>query len=173
MSYIENNLLRDEKIILLYRPHWIIFAGPLFAALLALGLALFGRDFFLTNTILLGYPLYDLAALFCAVASLYYFISAWVTFVTSEFGITNKRVLMKTGFIRRDSLELFMEKIEAIHVEQPIFGRILNYGTIMVIGTGGTKDPFFYIPDPIVFRRIVQQQIDLIDQKYQDHRSGN
>lgn len=173
MSYIQNNLLTDEKILLLSRPHWVIFTGPIIAALLALLFLIFGRDFFLTDGVIFGYRTYDLAALACAIFSAYYFLSSWITYVTSEFGVTNKRVLMKTGFIRRDSLELFLEKIEAIHVDQPIPGRILNYGSIIVIGTGGTRDPFYYIPDPIGFRKIVQQQIDLVDQKYQDHRKSS
>lgn len=172
MSYIQNNLLTDEKIILLSRPHWIIFAGPVFAAILAFAILIFGRDFILTRELFFGYPLYDIVAIISGVFSLYFFLSSWVTYTTSEFGITNKRVLMKTGFIRRDSLELFLEKIEAIHVDQSIPGRILDYGCIIVVGTGGTRDPFFYIPSPIAFRKIVQQQIDIIDQKYQDRKSG-
>jgi uncharacterized membrane protein YdbT with pleckstrin-like domain len=172
MSYIENNLLTDEKIISISRPHWIIFAGPVFGAIFAFAVLIFGPDFFMTRELIMGYPVYDLVAIVCGIFSLYYFLSSWVTYVTSEFGITNKRVLMKTGFIRRDSLELFLEKIEAIHVEQSIPGRVFDYGCIIVIGTGGTKDPFFYIPSPIVFRKTVQQQIDLIDQKYQDRKGG-
>jgi uncharacterized membrane protein YdbT with pleckstrin-like domain len=171
MSYIENNLLSGEKISL-SRPHWIIFLGPVMAAILAFLFLIFGREFILTRELFFGYPVYDLVSVGCAIFSLYYFISSWITYTTSEFGITDKRVLMKTGFIRRDSLELFLEKIEAIHVDQSIPGRILDYGSIIVIGTGGTKDPFFYIPSPIQFRKIVQQQIDTIDQKFHDRQSG-
>ncbi len=172
MNYIENNLLKDEKIISLSRPHWIIFSGPILAALIAFVFLIFGRKYFLTEELILGYPVYDICAVGSGIISLYYFLSSWVTYVTSEFGITNKRVLMKTGFIHRDSLELFLERIEALHVEQSIPGRILDYGSIIVIGTGGTKDPFFYIPDPMGFRKTVQQQIDYTEQKIQDHHGG-
>ena len=45
-----------------------------------------------------------------------------------------------------------------MEVNQDIFGRLFNYGTILVIGTGGTKEPFALINDPLAFRRAVQSQ---------------
>ena len=67
---------------------------------------------------------------------------------------------MKVGFIRRNSLEIFLHKIESVYVEQSLFGRIFNYGVIVIAGTGGSKDPFPFIPNPLLFRRKVQEQIE-------------
>ena len=75
---------------------------------------------------------------------------------------------MKTGLIQRYSLELFLDKIEAIYVDQTILGRLLNYGVIIVVGTGGSKDLFTNVPNPLEFRRMVQQQIDT----YTHHNDG-
>jgi uncharacterized membrane protein YdbT with pleckstrin-like domain len=72
--------------------------------------------------------------------------------------VTNRRVLIKVGFIRRHSLELLLPKVEGIAVDQGILGRILGYGTIIVTGTGGTKEPFRNIIAPMEFRKMVQQQ---------------
>ena len=63
----------------------------------------------------------------------------------SEFGITNKRLTIKTGFLSRKTLELNLSKIESVNVNQSIFGRILGYGSIGVIGTGEQKNILFQL----------------------------
>ena len=87
---------------------------------------------------------------------------AYVKYVTSEFAVTDRRVLMKIGWIRRRSVETLLGKVEAIVVEQGIGGRLLDYGTIVVTGTGGTRERFDRIAAPLEFRRQVQAQIAAI-----------
>jgi uncharacterized membrane protein YdbT with pleckstrin-like domain len=87
------------------------------------------------------------------------FIPPWIRSVSSEFAITNKRVLIKVGLIRRHSLELLLQKVEGIGVDQTVLGRILGYGTITVSGVGGTKESFRTISDPLEFRRQVQASL--------------
>ena len=77
---------------------------------------------------------------------------------TSEFAITNKRVIMKVGLIRRKALEMNISKVESVNVDQSIMGRILGYGTITVIGTGGTRESFRGISKPMEFRRVFQEK---------------
>ena len=84
-----------------------------------------------------------------------------VDYLTSEFGLTNKRVMVKVGFIRRNSLEVMLAKVEGIQVSQGILGRILNFGSIVVSGTGGSKDPYHKISSPFEFRKKVLEQIIL------------
>jgi uncharacterized membrane protein YdbT with pleckstrin-like domain len=67
---------------------------------------------------------------------------------------------MKTGFIGRKSIEIFLDRIEGIDVTQSATGRVLGFGTVIVGGIGGTKNSFVYIPKPIQFRSNVQQQIN-------------
>ena len=85
------------------------------------------------------------------------FIDRW----TSEFAITNKRVIMKIGLIWRKSLEMNLSKIESVNVDQTIMGRILGYGTITIIGTGGTRESFPRISKPMEFRRLFQEAISI------------
>lgn len=75
----------------------------------------------------------------------------------SEFGITNKRLIIKTGILSRKTLELNLSKIESVNVNQSILGRILGYGSLGVIGTGGTKEYFVSIKNPLEFRRKFQE----------------
>jgi uncharacterized membrane protein YdbT with pleckstrin-like domain len=74
----------------------------------------------------------------------------------SEFAVTDKRVLVKTGMIRRHTLETLLNKVENISVEQSLLGRVLNYGIIQVTGTGSTKETFTNIAAPLEFRKQVQ-----------------
>ena len=81
-----------------------------------------------------------------------------VEYVTSEFAVTNKRVIMKTGWISRQVLELNLHKIESVNVDQSLLGRLLGYGTITIIGTGGTRETFDRIAHPLAFRKAFQEQ---------------
>jgi len=142
MGYIEQNLIAGETVAYRTRLHWIIFLWP--AIFLAVALFSFlNRD---SGT----------GGLFFIVGLLWG-LSSYITFTSSEFGVTNRRVLIKVGFIRRHSLELLLSKVEGIGVDQGIPGRIFGYGTIIVTGTGGTKEVFQGIPAPLEFRRMVQQ----------------
>jgi uncharacterized membrane protein YdbT with pleckstrin-like domain len=83
------------------------------------------------------------------------FILPLVQRATSEFAVTNRRVIIKIGLVSRRTVEVKLDKIESIGVEQSILGRILGYGTIVVRGTGGTYETFRAIARPLEFRRAV------------------
>ncbi|MBC8230730.1 PH domain-containing protein [bacterium] len=84
-------------------------------------------------------------------------IAPFIAWFTSEFAITNKRVIIKVGLISRRTLEMNLAKIESVNVNQGVLGRILNYGSITVIGTGGTRERFSRISQPLEFRKAFQQ----------------
>ena len=50
-----------------------------------------------------------------------------------------------------------LSKIESVNIDQSILGRILGYGTIHIIGTGGTKEAFPQIQKPLEFRKKFQE----------------
>ncbi len=99
-------------------------------------------------------------AYLCFIAGLLLLVPAYLTYVTSEFAVTNKRVIVKIGIVSRRTMETLLQKIEAISIDQTILGRMCNYGTITVIGTGGTQESFENIAYPMDFRRAVQEQTD-------------
>jgi len=88
------------------------------------------------------------------------FISPLIENWTSEYAITNKRVIIKIGLISRKTLEMNLSKIESVNVDQSIFGRLLGYGAITIIGTGGTRETFSALANPIQFRRVFQECVD-------------
>ena len=83
-------------------------------------------------------------------------LSAAVTVKTSELVITDRRVLIKVGFIQRRTFEMFISKIESVAVFQSMLGRLFNYGTVEIRGTGGSSESFPTIADPLRFRDAIQ-----------------
>lgn len=81
------------------------------------------------------------------------FIIPWIQLYTDEFVITSKRIIIKKGWLSIWTLEMSLRKIETVNVEQSILGRIFGYGSLTVIGTGGTKEEFSCIRKPIEFRK--------------------
>lgn len=84
-------------------------------------------------------------------------LSAWFARGFSEFVITNRRIIIKTGIISRTSFEMNLSKIESVNVDQSIAGRIFNYGSITIIGSGGTRESFHDIAKPLAFRKAFQE----------------
>lgn len=78
---------------------------------------------------------------------------------SGEFVITNKRVVIKQGLFSRKTFEMNLSKIESVNVDQSIFGRIFGFGSITIIGTGGTRETFNDIRKPIEFRRHFQELV--------------
>jgi len=131
MSYINNNLLPDEKVVYRSHIHWVIFTRAIFWFAIAI---------FLHYVNFYVYPVfaqyYQYIILIPVLIGIFEILVNLIRYNTTEFGVTNKRIIMKRGFIQRYSSENFLQKIENIQVEQSIPGRILNYGTVIIIGTG-------------------------------------
>ena len=90
---------------------------------------------------------------------------AWIRHATTEFAVTDKRIIAKTGLISRSTVELFLDKVEALHVDQSVPGRLLDYGTITIRGTGTTLEPIRDISAPLELRKQFMQAADLYRQK--------
>jgi uncharacterized membrane protein YdbT with pleckstrin-like domain len=152
MSYVEKNLISGEKLVYRTGVHWCVLFWPLVLALLFAAGAVFcwmqkERDF-----------LYAGGAL--VVVGLIILVTAVVKRNATEIGVTNRRVIIKTGLASRRSLEIMLPKVESIGVSEPFWGRMLGYGTVVIHGTGGTPEPFDKIAHPSQFRMHVQEQAD-------------
>ena len=125
MSYIDDSLVEGERVIHKARVSWWSQFG-----LILLGVV--------TLVVVIG---------------LFFLIAAWIRVCSTEIAITNRRVIAKFGFIRRHTVEINLEKVEALRVEQGIMGRFLNYGTVFISGAGTSVAPIRNVADPLVFRR--------------------
>ena len=172
MRYVHETLLKGEEIYFITRPHWIVFGPSAALLVVTLWFYIYGVSFNLQSFTFYNMSLNQTISLVLFIVFLITLSRAFLLYRFSEYAITNKRVIMKTGWLDRSSLEIFLEKIEAIYVDQTITGRILNYGTLNIVGTGGSRDPFTNVPKPLLFRRLVQQKIndqETEQRKPQDH----
>ena len=87
-----------------------------------------------------------------AIVALYWTAKAWFHRLTTETDVTNMRVVHKTGFIKRRTFEMALDKVESVDVNQSILGRILNYGDVTVLGVGEGKETIATIASPLEFR---------------------
>jgi uncharacterized membrane protein YdbT with pleckstrin-like domain len=156
MSYLDDHLLAGESIVYRARLHWSIFLASL--AVIGLGIVL---------AIVLGVyaPEYWYLGAALAGVGLLIAIGPAIRYASSEFAVTDKRVVAKLGFIERESLETLLSKIEAIGVDQGVLGRMLDFGTITITGTGGTEESFPRIAEPLEFRRQIQSQVVALDER--------
>ncbi len=159
MSYVKNNLLPNEKLIYSARIHFAVVGFPMFLSVLMLLLFVLllpgtGEVDPSTEGMVL---LCDVPMIFIALAML---LQAIMILLTTEFAVTNRRVIAKTGFIRRQTLEMMLSKIESVSVKQTISGRLMNFGTVTVTGTGGTSESFKGIRNPLKLRHQIYQVID-------------
>ncbi len=156
MGYIHKSLLEGEDIIYLTRRHKIIFAYPVIWLLLSV--ILFGVKAVFVYTAETDIALLIFSGIFLA-AALIHALVIWILYISAEFGITNQRVIVKEGFLKRKTVEVFLKSVESVQVDQSIWGRILNFGTIIVSGTGGVTDPLNMIRKPLDFKKQVQQRL--------------
>jgi uncharacterized membrane protein YdbT with pleckstrin-like domain len=162
LSYVEKNLIQGEQVLFQTRHHWIVLLGAfaLGTTLDLMGAA--GIVFLLTHHDLsTGARDGGLVAAGLALAAGTVMMLAGVTKLNAtEMVVTNKRVIVKTGILTRRTFEMLLSRIESIGVEEPMMGRILGYGTVILRGVGGTPDEFDLIASPLKFRSHVQEQIE-------------
>jgi uncharacterized membrane protein YdbT with pleckstrin-like domain len=150
LSYLDDHLLQGERISYRARPHWIMFGAAIAVVLLGIAVGIF------VEVIDNGYW-YIGAAI--AGIGLLMAIGPAIRYLSSDFAVTNKRVLSKVGFIERESDETLLSKVEAVGLDQGIMGRLLGFGTVTITGTGGTQEAFAMISQPLEFRRQIQSQV--------------
>ena len=126
MSYIDDSLIEGERLLHKARMSWWSQFWLLFLGVVTL--AAFG----------LG---------------LVFLVWAWINMKSTEIAITSRRIIAKFGFVKRSTIEINLDKVEALRVEQGVMGRFLNYGTIFMSGAGTSVAPMRDIADPLVFRR--------------------
>jgi len=142
-----------EQVVFRTRLHPVVFAGAAGSSALVIGIVtlIVHRNELSGDTIRL---LWLVAALLVALA----FVSPYVRWRTSEFAVTSRRVLVKVGLLSVHTLELLIPKVEAIGVDQTIAGRLLGYGTLRIVGTGGTVEAFPRVAEPQALREAVLRQ---------------
>lgn len=137
-KYVNENLGKDEHVIYEAKLHWKFWVAPIIETIIMLYAALNANDY-------------------VWLAIVINLIRAYLLYNSFEYVLTNKRVINKYGIIRRHVFELKLEKIESVRIDQGILGRILNYGSIIVLGTQ-SQSGLDEIANPIEFRTAFNNQ---------------
>jgi len=124
--------------------HWIIFIGPAVLALLGIGLGCY-----FTSLIYVALMLCGIAVIWAAMN--------WVMYHFSALTIRKKQVILQSGILVRQTIDIPMNKIESIDIKQTLLGSIFKYGTLIVTGTGGTRHGMHTLSHPLTCRRIIEQ----------------
>ena len=146
--YIDDILQPGEKVLYSTNAHWIFYLPAIAAWIVAIAFLLASRMFFTDTPMLLCLSLAAISAL----VALYWMLRAWFHRWTTETDVTNMRVVHKTGFIKRRTFEMSLDKVESVDVNQTILGRMLNYGDVTVRGVGEGFETIKTIASPLDFR---------------------
>ena len=149
--YIDEILQPGEKVLYSTNAHWMFYLPAIAAWGLALVLLILSRTTVTEGIVLLCLS----AAAVVAIVALYWTVKAWFHRWTTETDVTNLRVVHKTGFIKRRTFEMALDKVESVDVNQSILGRLLNYGDVTVLGVGEGKETISTIASPLVFRNYI------------------
>lgn len=138
--------MNDTSTVYQAKLHWIIFFWPV---LLACGVMIIGIKF----------PEFKQPSAIMLVIALIWIIMTWVTFHFSSLVIKNKQVILRTGMLVRQTVDIPMSKIETIDIRQSIFGSMFRYGSLVITGTGGTRHMIDMIDNPLTCRRYIEQSM--------------
>jgi uncharacterized membrane protein YdbT with pleckstrin-like domain len=149
--YIDDILQPGEKVLYSTNAHWIFYLPAIGAWIVAVALLVLTRLTLNENLVLLCLA----SSAVVALAALYWSMKAWFHRWTTETDVTNLRVVHKTGFIKRRTFEMSLDKVESVDVNQSILGRILNFGDVTILGVGEGKETIKTIASPLAFRNYI------------------
>jgi uncharacterized membrane protein YdbT with pleckstrin-like domain len=148
--YIDDILQPGEKVLYSTNAHWIFYLPAIASWTVALVFLVLSRMVADTPE-LLCLALATIALL----AGLYWAAKAWFHRWTTETDVTNLRIIHKTGFIKRRTFEMSIDKVASVNVDQSILGRILNYGDVRLTSMGEAEETIKTIASPLAFRSYI------------------
>ena len=146
--YIDDILQPGEKVLYSTNAHWIFYLPAIGAWIVAIAFLVAAQIIPVDTPRLICLSLSAIVAIF----ALYRMLTAWFHRWTTETDVTNLRVVHKTGFIKRRTFEMSLDKVESVDVNQSILGRLLNYGDVTVRGVGEGAETIRTIASPLDFR---------------------
>jgi uncharacterized membrane protein YdbT with pleckstrin-like domain len=129
MAYLDESLAPGESIVARFALHWT-------------------AKWRLIVYLLLAIPTLGIALL----AALY----EWIRLRSIEMGVTNRRVVRKTGIVSRQTEELRLASIETIDLRQTAWGRMLGYGDVVLTGRGESAMIFSRLAHPLEAKRAIE-----------------
>jgi uncharacterized membrane protein YdbT with pleckstrin-like domain len=149
MSYVDSILEPGETVRYRTNVSWTIYLPAILLAIAALAVLALGAGY--DPTVNLAW----FAAIVLALGAVATFVPAWFRRWTTEVAVTDRRVILKRGLIRRHTVEMNMTKVESVDVDQTLIGRLFNYGSVTIRGTGSSFETLRMIDHPLKLRSTV------------------
>lgn len=149
--YIDEILQPGEKVLYSTNAHWMFYLPAIAGWIVAIAFLVASGMVPAGPSVLVCLSLAVIAAL----VALYWTVVAWFRRATTETDVTNFRIVHKTGFIKRRTFEMSLDKVESVDVNQSILGRIMNYGDVTIMGVGEGRETIKTIASPLAFRNSI------------------
>jgi uncharacterized membrane protein YdbT with pleckstrin-like domain len=149
MTYLNSILEPGEKVRYHTTVSWTTYTAAILLAICAPASLLAGASY--PEMVNIGW----FAAIVFAVAAIVAFLPAWFRRWTTEIAVTDRRIILKRGLIRRHTVEMNMQKVESVDVDQTLIGRLFNYGNVTIRGTGSSFEKLSRIDSPLKLRTTV------------------
>ncbi|BCA94264.1 membrane protein [Legionella antarctica] len=147
MTVTKKDNIIDNNTIYFTRLHRVIFFWPLVSLCFAFAIYIYIDQL-------------RQASMFLALFCLLWIAMTWVTYYFSSITIKRKQVILRTGLIVRQTVDIPLSKIETIDIRQSILGSLMRYGALVITGTGGTRHLINYIDRPLTCRRYIEQMMN-------------
>ncbi len=154
-TYLDRTLAADEDLVYQAKVHWMIYLPAIIVMILGVPGVMTTLAFLFSGDGLA--PTWIIFAV-----GLLWFVWLHLVRINTEMFVTTKRVVIKTGVIARKTIELNLKRVESFSVDQSILGRMFNYGTVNVLGTGGVVNKVKNVDDPLTFRAKVVAMVDAV-----------
>jgi uncharacterized membrane protein YdbT with pleckstrin-like domain len=148
MSYVERVLQPGEQVRHISSIHWILYWPGVAVALLAVAAYWFGETRWLPRA-------WQYTAYALALVAVVLLVKEWLQWWITEIAVTNRRVIYKRGLIRLQTNEMNMDKVESVQVNQSVLGRMFDFGTVKILGTGEGFEALRTIAGPIKLRNSI------------------
>lgn len=159
MSYIRSSLGANETAHYIAHFHWINYVLAFGVLIISVILGLTAGSYYNAQNAGAEWLVLITLALIPMIVGGIIFLVIMVPIWTTEIGVTNQRIIYKTGFISRSTQELQLRSIEEVNMQQSVLGRIFNYGKIDIHGTGEEDISLPNLGDAVTLRKALQEAI--------------
>lgn len=152
-SYIRQNLMPGERLLAATRVHPAVMFLP--GLLFVCFSAVFGFALIVVRPTV---P-WSLCIALLPIVGAIGVLSSLITWLTTEFSLTDKRILIKEGLLSTHLREMSLAQVESLRVDRGILGRVFGYGTVVFRGTGGSTTTCEDIEQPLAFYKRIQEAV--------------
>jgi uncharacterized membrane protein YdbT with pleckstrin-like domain len=161
----------DETVAVDLHPHWSHFAWPVTALIGAIllggaAIAVFDADSW-------GRRIFGWLALGAIAAGSGWTVARYITWVTSHFVVTNHRIIYRTGWLRKDGIDIPLDRVNNVVISQSLVERVIGAGDLLIESAGESgQQRFSDIRSPLRVQNQIYAQIQLEKQSHRRSESA-